>query len=118
MNVPHGDARRTCVRPPSQDADLSLQVPSCKRVEVKRYAENNNKCNAKVNEESRHRRVGRSADVVGLYSVRGAGSGHGSRLFDDALELVDNLGGDLVPQKTAGVDLGGRFTLALLAHGS
>jgi len=44
------------------------------------------------------------------------GSRHGSRLFDDALELVNDLGGDLVPEQTASVDLSSRVALALLTH--
>lgn len=58
-----------------------------------------------------------SGHVLKLGAVRCAGSRHGGRLFDDALELVDNLGCDLVPKKTSGVDLGSRVALILLAHG-
>jgi hypothetical protein len=60
---------------------------------------------------------GYSAHALDLRAVGCVGSGHGSRLFDDTLELVDDLRCDLVPQQTTSVDLGGGVTLVLFAHG-
>lgn len=46
-----------------------------------------------------------------------ARAGRGSRLFDHALELDNDLRGDLVPKQASRVDVGSRIALALLSHG-